>query len=572
MTRIYNCIILLLLITGFSNCEKKLDLEDPSSISSKEVWNDPTLANAYLMNIYNNLMPNMPVGTGSNSDESSPYIFVMADWLRGTATVNTWNYFDYGNVRSLNILLSSIDGGTIGAADKDVIKAQAHFWRAWVYYKMVQAYGGVPLVMDVQDLSEGDALFKPRNKTSECITQIIADLDSAIDKLPVSWSGTDAGRIDKEAALAFKGRALLMYGSPLFNPGNDAARWQAAYDANKAAVDACNAAGKGLHPDVNAMWYDNIVSNPEAIMYKQYKYPGNTYYVGGIRPTNYSFNNWSQDHASLELVNAFPMKDGSAWNPATMNYDTLFRSRDARFYATVAYNGSNMGLKDMVAAGANLWSWHGSSNIPEGSLFSATSFYRQKAQDKTLTKSTTYDATVPWMEIRYAEVYMNYGEAANEVGKPAEALKVLYDIRARAKILPGADMHYGITAASQAEIREAYLKERQVEFAFEDKRWTDLRRLRRFDILNNIKRRHGLYITIHPDQLANFPGGNGPVKMEDINQIYNIFDYDVKEVDNQDMDVKDIYYFYPIPQSQLDQNSKLQQNKGWNGGTFDPLL
>ena len=35
--------------------------------------------------------------------------------------------------------------------------------------------------------------------------------------------------------------------------------------------------------------------------------------------------------------------------------------------------------------------------------------------------------------------------------------------------------------------------------------------------------------------------------------------------------VPDTYYFFPIAQSVLDKNTKLQQNKDW-GGTFDPTI
>lgn len=55
--------------------------------------------------------------------------------------------------------------------------------------------------------------------------------------LPGKWDNSNWGRITSGAAAALKGRLLLAYASPLFNRNDDQVRWQAAYDANKAAYD-----------------------------------------------------------------------------------------------------------------------------------------------------------------------------------------------------------------------------------------------------------------------------------------------------------------------------------------------
>ena len=572
-TKIYLFIPIFLLTILFISCEKKLDLGDPSSIDANGVWSDVNIANAYLANIYNGLMPNKPYGSGSGSDEASPDYYNTQEKLRGAATVNTWNFFNYDKIRNINILLESIDGGTIAATDKKFIKGQGYFWRAWAYYRMVSSHGGVPLVLKPQQASEGDALFLPRNKTSECFTQIISDLDAAISNLPDLATGNDVGKIDKCVAMSFKGRVLLMWASPLFNPSGDKARWQKAYDANKVALALLEANGKGLYPNFNNIWNDNL--NKEVIMVRQYKLPDNTYFEGGMIPGPYMYNDWGRDCPTLELVNAFPMKDGSTWNETKMSYDTLWRHRDDRFYATIAYNGCNIGLQDFVNNGAYLWTWHtegtGMVSPPEGSLFTPSGFFRNKMIQRDLSKTTASKSNMAWPEIRFTEVYMAFGEAANEIDKPAEALDVLYKVRQRAKIESGTG-NYGITAKTKVEIREAYINERFVEFAFENKRWNDLRRLRRFDIINSIKRRHGFLVMFKDNSLlASYKDGLGPKQMQNIEEIWNQFRYDKREVDNVDLNVKDNYYIYPIPQSEIDKNSKLQQNIGWDGGTFDPL-
>ncbi len=52
----------------------------------------------------------------------------------------------------------------------------------------------------------------------------------------------------------------------------------------------------------------------------------------------------------------------------------------------------------------------------------------------------------------------------------------------------------------------------------------------------------------------------------------DVFNDNVKVVDTQfDINWKPEYYFFAIPSSQLELNSKLEQTIGWDGGTFDPL-
>lgn len=555
-----SCLFLLFTSILISGCEKVLDKKNLSAINPDLVWNNAVAANAYLNDIYKNVMPAFP-HEGNNSDEAA-FRSQLPDQLKGTATINTWgDYWDYRNIRKINFLFENIESGTIDRNSIKMIKGQAFFFRAWLYFRMVRAYGGVPIILRAQDPDEGEALNVTRNKTSECIAQIITDLDSAIANVPDAYGSADAGRIDSVAAMAFKGRVLLYYASPQFNPQGDLNRWQQAYNATKSARDVALAQGKGLYANFKNIWYDDL--NKEMIMYRRYKAPSDVQDQMGFRPEKYIISTIGWDWPSLDLVNAFPNKDGSDFNPSVQGYDTLWKSRDDRFAATIAYNGSDYAIKDMVPLNIYLWTYH-----PEGvlnsTLASVTSFYRNKGIDKTVDIGTARMSTVPNIEIRYAEVLMNFGEAANEIGNSTEALDILYQIRARAGVLPGVNNKYGITATSKADIRNAYIKERQVEFAFEDKRWWDVRRWKRFDLFNQLVNKRGLDIT---KALPPFPDGK-----EDINLIYNQFVSSVVILDGgETINVPDNYYFYPLTRNELDRNSKLQQTTGWDGGTFDPL-
>ena len=197
-------------------------------------------------------------------------------------------------------------------------------------------------------------------------------------------------------------------------------------------------------------------------------------------------------------------------------------------------------------------------------------FFQKKGVDPNLTIATVYQAETDWIEIRFAEVLMNYGECANEIGKTDEALNVLYQIRERAGI-PAGTSHYGITATSQSDVREAYVDERFIEFAYEGKRWNDLRRWKRFDILNRMKYRSILYPVIKNNaDVATFDWTSDMTDAK-VRKLFR-FDY-IENIDNMDdhfFNLDEKYMFYPIHKEVMDRNSKIEQNVAW-GGTFDPL-
>ena len=86
------------------------------------------------------------------------------------------------------------------------------------------------------------------------------------------------------------------------------------------------------------------------------------------------------------------------------------------------------------------------------------------------------------MELRYAEVLLNLAEVACGAGHPEEAVPYLQRIRARAGYT--AANNYGLQAnlsSDQQACMAAILYERQIEFAFEGKRFDDCRRWMLYD-------------------------------------------------------------------------------------------
>jgi len=563
-------IALTLIIAGLllpSCAEDVLEVKNLSVYNPEDVWNDPTLANAYLVDLYASTLTGWPLNDGNNADES---VGILGEGFVQT-TNGSFKHWPYTQIRKVNVLLGDIDGGMLPEADKNEIKAQAHFLRAFHYFKTVIYHGGVPIIREPQLLT--DDLMVPRNSTQECFDFILEDLEMAISALPDKFSGNDFGRVDKGAALAFKGRVLLYMASPQFNPSNPYgnSHWERAYMANNEAKDFLDARGYGLIDNYSDIWMQP--GNREVILATVYQNPVK---VNGrqehcVRPISQSRNCTGGDQPIWSLVEAYPMKDGFFPGESpnyTYDVQRFWENRDPRFYETIVYNGSLYELggqtgrrqyTDIQLGGID-------DGFGPGSNFGRSGFFTKKGVQVELPIEQAELNDVDWVEIRYAEVLFNLAESANETGRPEEALEVLLQIRERAGIEPGIDSMYGLRVGmTQDELREAIYHEKRIEFTFEGKRFWDLRRARKLHTEINGMRKFGLQ--------AKLKGGLDPVGDDEF--LPEDFDYEVTELFNTgqtEMFTPESYYFFPIHRDEIEKNPNLEQNLGWDDGTFDPTL
>lgn len=545
----------LLIISMCLSCSDILDKKDLSAVTDVQVWNDPLYATAYLNKLCKDNLPEWEADVASNSDEAEGE----SDLVYGELTINSIDTWHYEQIRKINLLFENIEGGSIDEDIKTVLKGQAAVLRAWRYFQLVRLYGGVPMILTPQKLT--DNLYVSRNKTSECIDLIIKDLDNAIAGLPWNWTGNDEGRITKAAALALKGRVLLYYASPQFNPEKNKDRWEAAYTVNKYTKGELEKNGYGLYEDYENIWFNEM--NKEALFVQRYQEPGRiNSWDAATRPLSEAQNFTGKNHPTWEMVESYPMNTGVSTTESP-DYDPVlfWKNRDPRFISTIAYNSclwELSGKKDR-----RQWTFN------ETSVKSNTGFYCRKAVNVNYAPYYTERSSTDWIEIRYAEVLMNYAECAAELGKMDEAYEMLKRIRNRAGIIPGENNMYGLKSnMAYEEMIAAILLERKIEFAFEGKRYWDLRRRRLFDSELNGKRRHGIIskLLISPDE---FNKVKEQVDFE--NEYATYFKDEVVVVDTKnEIYLRDNYYFFAIPNKHLEANSKLEQTKGWPGGTFNP--
>lgn len=611
--------IVMLLLCG--SCQKVIDKTDLSKLSPDLLFSDSTLVQLNMDNIYDN---NLPLWGGQNTSsvlsgvqsqlseegQSTGNKFMEGtmsygsdepkDYGTSLNTNNTQPKTNWGKIRQLNTFIQSVEKSSLPDYTKTKFIAQAKFFRAFRYWDIVRIYGGVPLVLEplngVGDAAREAALL-PRNKTSECFAQIGEDLDFAIANLPGKWpSNSDWGKITSGAAAAFKGRVLLYYASPMFNPNDDQARWQAAYDANAKAKQILDANGFGLNSSYKNMWFQEV-NNPEAVMVTSYNTASgdqekkNNGWDKSCRPS-YLFGSGS-NLPTWEMVEAYPMKDGKMPGDATgmyPYYDSLFyKNRDPRFYATIAYNGCSWPLDGN--SNYKLWTYYETSSKSTESKATGTGFYCRKAvSEGSFTFGDPQYSGTDWMEIRYAEVLLNLAESAvgiNKTSESEEGYAGIIAVRKRAGIDAGPDGLYGLKPGmSREELFDAILKERQIEFAFEGKRFWDLYRWKRMSDLNGWYRNR---IRIVLKTGAGIPSASSfkDPASSNYRDVQNLDSMMAKYFttitnDNHDdsnpttkLDANPInflstYYFFPIPQAAINNDPNLNQNNNW-GGSFDPL-
>lgn len=531
-SKIIYSLLLATAVLTLTNCKKRFleEMQPFDKYGEEQVFQNEVLTGYYIDRIYNYFFVNYrsPIQaetTAGSYDDSKTrmteeiggtvgnYInpnkllqqATEADtYYGGTLTASIANT-PYTRIRLANFLLEKIDvvgAKTLSESFRNSAKGQAYYFRALQYFYLVRTYGGVPLILKVQEASSTDESIRiPRATASECFAQIAKDFDSAAALLPAKWAtpSTNYGRFTSAAALAMKSRVLLTAASPLFNADweNSASdKWQAALDAGLKAETALTAAGYGLYGTTAKEWgemsyvNDNVGSggNKEAIF--AILLSTNTTSSAGynnpwentIRPKDH--NGGGGISVPKAMLDLFPLADGRRPTKANGYVDTFFfENRDPRFYRTFAFSGEKWGTKTNSNKTSFFYRWRptatGTAGYSGNNNTSSPAVVRKMTNPGADTTALTFSGT-DIFEYRYAELLLNIAEAYAATGNITKCVEYLGKVRARVGI-PSAN-NYGIgTLANKYEAIEACLYERRVELAYEGKRYWDIQRWLLYD-------------------------------------------------------------------------------------------
>ncbi|NJB82715.1 RagB/SusD family nutrient uptake outer membrane protein [Wenyingzhuangia aestuarii] len=393
-------------------------------------------------------------------------------------------------IREANDFLLKVPTSEAMTKDADAVKvliAEMKFLRANTYAKLVNLWGGVPIITSPFGLKD-DFQIK-RNSYEECIDFIVSELDAAITDLPETRSGDEFGRATKLSAMAVKSRILLYAASDLHDPTTlpngplydytKSTKWQDAADAAKEIIDAVG--DRDLISVANAKQYNNLFLAPNDDILFARPFGSDLFGFGTDvnslpdqtqSPSGYG--GWALSSPTHNFTLEFNMEDGT--DTSTGTYDPLNPNdnREMRYYANILYNGAQFRGRDVqyFLSDDPTVNPHGLDS-PEGlgnQLHSSKTGYNiKKFQNESTTTLTETTAGRPYILYRLAEVYLNYAEAMYHVGGGvAEAQKYVSKVSTRA-------LQPAITSVG-AELLEDIKRERRVELCFEGHNFFDERR------------------------------------------------------------------------------------------------
>lgn len=494
-------------------------------------------------------------------------------WSSVNSFPTTWNT-SYQAIRQANAFLEDMDKVMAVLDDykynqyteytyEDLVKMyerfpyEARFLRAYFYFELAKTYGDVPLVTKTLTPTEANSLR--RTPVQEVFDFIVKECDLIANFLPITYindKGSQVGRVNRATVQALKARTLIYAASPLHQPANPKEAWRKAAVACKEIIDNRVAWDLSLSA-YNTLWGPNNHSQAKEIIwirrisntnrYQLYNYPaGNENVLGGNCPSQTLVDAYEySSNAPVEL-------SGKTWPQAELEGilpANPYANLDPRFALTVARTGDTWPTTTPYNANP-LQTFEGGRNGPPILNATRTGYYLKKYLDgsRRVTTADENSSNVSWIIYRLGEVYLNYAEAmfnymdrdATAIGdgildmSANDAINVLRNRSGIAMPLFGSETNGNIW-------EERYMRERMVELAFESHRFWDVRRW---------KKGPEFFTQIKTIKVTPIPGVNNEYTYERGTPISR-------------GTWNDKYYLYPIPFSEIQRATNLEQNPGW---------
>ena len=590
------------------SCKKELNLSPEDQLSDAAFFKTPSDFKLFANQYYawtKNFTTLVGVLDNPHSDDRSDLFGGGGAFGSGTNTIPTTetNYgnsgnwgVDYTRIRATNYLLTKAAAYATPSAIAQFV-AEARFFRAYVYFDLLQLYGAVPLVQNLLTPDSAE-LYAPRTSRDSIVNFIIADLQAAIPNLPVSlaYGSADYGRVTQTAAQAFLGRVALYEGTWQEFRSGSVSRYDSLLDLSSAAslavinsgqyalfgTAASNALGGnstilGDSAQKYMFVLENIKSNPaNVIKSANHEYILMTRYDNVLKVANTNITHSANGQGpNRKFVNMYLCKDGLPVekSPLFQGYSTFlseYQNRDNRMRYTLKtpygyYWLGNANYRiDWVGGPGDMSKAQGP--------FIPTGYANQKWT--TERQCPDYQESEDYPVIRYAEVLLNYAEAVferNGAIADADLDKSLNLVRLRINqdnAMP--KLSNAFVTANGLDMRTEIRRERTVELFYEDFRTDDIKRWHSAatDLISNVggSAYGNLSQFVSPwpvsikwtgTQYQNGPNayGAGSSLPKDANGCL-ITDQTAREFSEKN-------YLLPIPAVQISLNPQLTQSPGW---------
>lgn len=598
----YISIALCLAALAATSCKGFLDQPVVSEISSETLLssqNEMELVANYMINTHMPDYSNVGLASGDHYTDLSA-TKSHRDFYRPSVNVTSkegsWGSGNWALIRRANYIIANIERGR-NNVPKEIFehyKGLGYFWRAYGYYPKVSTFSNVPWIdYQITDV-EDPRLFNERDDRELVMHNTLMDLNIACDSLSTAAEFVTDSRVkvNKYVALAFKARVCLYEGTyrkyHAVNPATQqpwSNEYETAEDFLREAVKACEAlinSGKfKLHGSTPAaygeLFRSEVIPTDEVIWSCQYsealpKYHDITWYFNSAT--------YGQMYSpTAAFVNHYLKTDGKPLADHHLTLANIYTGRDGRMAQTILAPGHKYvnGSKTL-------------DKSPDMTMSRTGYCWVKYSIENYDHYSKALDATsLPIF--RYGETLLIYAEAKAELGEMTEDIwnKTIKPLRARggvSSVYPGSAAYVPDTwlqnyynSVSPKPINDILLeirRERVVELAYEDGlRTYDLFRWHCGEVI--CRSWEGIWVD-NMDPFT-FQGATYNFKTSGSATATDIIiatskaplTWSLSEGDHgyvtyhndTDGTWNEKYYTQPVPQSALNVNPKLGQNKLW---------
>jgi hypothetical protein len=439
-------------------------------------------------------------------DDVSDYLAVRgaSNYLLPSFTPNNQGGWSWTALRNINYFLESNTDPAVPEVVRNHYNGLARFSRALFYFDKVKTYGAVPWIDKPIAITDSAALFGERDSRDVVMQHVLEDLDYAIANIRTITSASRT-EVTPDVARAFKSRIALYEGTfrkyhatgLASGLGSTANTWLT--EAVTSAQQVMDGGRYGLNTASGGLGAYRALFSSEAL-------PTNEVMLMYVMDVNLAVRheaNWRYTSATTgvgasftrDFINTYLMADGTPFTDRpgydTLSFMTETKGRDPRLQQTI-----RLGDFKRLNAGTPVAS-------PPAFTVSLTGYQPIKwtIDDIGLDAGANNTNDIPI--IRYAEVLLNFAEAKAELGTLTDSdwQRTVGALRARAGITGGLSSRPtrvdpylqsvyfpGVSDAALLEIR----RERGVELALEGRRWDDLMRWKRGELLARPWR--GMYV------------------------------------------------------------------------------
>lgn len=516
MKKILYSVLTVLALVGTTSCSDFLDDQKPQGVLDSDMVKDPSNVDNLVISAYAVFTTAEDVNSSFSmwnfdvrSDDaykggngtSDGDVFHQLEIEQGVLTTN-WNINDmwvrlYNCISRVNSAISVLET----TSDSYQLKAQRlgemKFLRAYAHFLLKRLYKNIPFIMDANLKQEDyNTLSNTEFNNDEGWQQIINDVEYAYNVLPVKQ--TDKGRPSKAAAAAFLTKAYLYKAYRQDDAASNQVTSINREDLLKVIEysnpDIYSAGGFDLEPDFHNNFrpetqYENGVESIWAMQYSindGTKYGNLNWSYGLIVPNIPGVTDGGCDFykPSQNLVNAYRTDaDGHPFIDTFNNKDyDLTQDADPRLFLTVGLTGLpyEFNSKYMMDA-SSTWS-------RSNGLYGYYVTLKQNVDPDCgyLVKGSWWGTPMNRIVFRYADVLLERAEAYAQLNETGEAIKLVNEIRLRAKqstgMIANYPSDYGVKfnistyngSYSQEDALKIVKMERRLEMGMESERFFDL--------------------------------------------------------------------------------------------------